>query len=77
MIYRVKDKEEELYDLKGDPEELIDIAKVRQDEVKVLSKNLANWIDKTKEFLISRGKGEQIPEDEERRKKLKSLGYLQ
>ncbi|MFA6358263.1 MAG: sulfatase [Candidatus Omnitrophota bacterium] len=63
----------ELYDLEKDPQELINIAETKQEQLQIMKVKLEKWINRPKPKSASSMK----PLDEKIKKKLKSLGYLQ
>jgi arylsulfatase A-like enzyme len=63
----------ELYNLKNDPGELTDLVDIEKEQFKVLKARLEEWMNRPKPNIISSAK----PLDEETKKRLKSLGYLQ
>jgi arylsulfatase A-like enzyme len=66
-------KEYELYNLKNDPKELNNCVEAEKEQFKLLSSKLDEWMNRPKPNIASLTK----PLDEETKKKLKSLGYLQ
>jgi choline-sulfatase len=76
LIYEKVDNDgaatDELYNLKTDPQELHNVAPVEKERLKFLKQKLDEWIRRPR-IAVERT---TTPLDEEARKKLRSLGYL-
>ncbi|MFH0935282.1 MAG: sulfatase [Candidatus Omnitrophota bacterium] len=73
LIATRKKNEYELYNLKNDPGELINLVSTEKEQFKVLKQKLDNYIKQSKSPI----KKTKVILDEETKERLKSLGYLQ
>ena len=74
-IYDLLDKTEELYNLKEDPREKINLAGKNPDQLVKLRQQMRRFMNSMK--MGAKGKKKFVPLDKKTRNQLKSLGYIQ
>jgi len=72
-IYNYKDKTQQLYNIKSDPEELDNLADKKAKQCNQLKKQLLNWVATSKTYPVKKQSFELSQEEKE---KLKAMGYV-
>jgi arylsulfatase A-like enzyme len=73
LIYNIDKNKYELYNLKDDPKELKNLVNIEKEKLKFLNNELHKWLKKTKLNIVE----QKQSLDEETKRSLRSLGYIQ
>jgi arylsulfatase A-like enzyme len=73
-IYNYKDKTEQLYNIKSDPQEIDNLTNKKTELCKQLKEQLFDWVSTAKKYPTKKQHFKLSPEEKE---KLKGLGYIQ
>ncbi len=72
-IYNYKDKTEQLYNIKSDPQEIDNLADKKSRLCNQLKEELFDWVSNAKKYPTKKQRFKLSPEEKE---KLKGLGYI-